>query len=211
MRASPTSTHSRRRRAGFSLVELLTVVVIAGVLAAIAIPTFGTYVYKSRTSEATQFLGTIRLREEAFRSEFGQYCNTAQASTGTCTAAAADLTGFATSSNYSPPQGAFTLGTTNYPALGKEMRGWNGGVAWNELGARPTNDVRFSYAVAAGLPADAEGLALGWTPETADFWWVARAVGDLDGDGTQVTFETYSASTRVWIGTGTTTNDKGWE
>jgi type IV pilus assembly protein PilE len=47
-----------RRRAkskGFSLMELMIVVVITGVLAAIAIPTFSGYVQKARTSEATQF------------------------------------------------------------------------------------------------------------------------------------------------------------
>src|SRR5712671_2228865 len=62
-----------RARSGFSLMELMIVVVITGVLAAIAIPTFTGYVQKSRTSEAVQFLGLIKLRQEAFRSEFGQY------------------------------------------------------------------------------------------------------------------------------------------
>jgi type IV pilus assembly protein PilE len=208
MRASLTSTHPRRRRDGFTLVELITVVVIVGILAAIAIPTFGSYVYKSRTSEAVQFLGTIRLREEAFRSEFGQYCNTAQATT--CTTPATDLTGFATDTNYAPPQGSYT-GARSNPALGKEAREWVGGTPWNELGARPGGDVRFSYMVAAGLPATAAGLNMGWTAATADFWWIARAIADLDGDGVQVTFETYSAGSRIWIGSGNDSLDTGWE
>src|SRR3982751_5824715 len=66
----------RARSAGFSLMELMTVVVIVGILSAMAIPTFSDYVYKSRATEATEFLGVIRLREEAYRAEFGGCCAT---------------------------------------------------------------------------------------------------------------------------------------
>lgn len=206
-REKPTSTQNaapsarRRRRSGFSLVELLTVVVIIGVLSAIAIPTFMGYVFKSRTGEATQFLGTIKLREEAFRAEFGMYCNTAQASGAACTTQAPDVTGFNTTTNFVPDAASVgtdprALPTTHTP--------------WNELGARPAGQVRFSYAVAAGVPSTAPA-GLGWTDATRDFWFVAQAVGDLDGDGTQVTFEAYSASSSVWIGNSGGVIDKGWE
>lgn len=206
-REQPTSTHNvpratrRTTRAGFSLVELMTVVVIVGVLSAVAIPTFMGYVFKSRTGEATQFLGTIKLREEAFRSEFGMYCNTAQAAANSCVTQAADLTGLNTTTNFVPDAAgvgttARAIPTTHTP--------------WNELGARPTGMVRFSYAVAAGMPATAPA-ARGWTAATADFWFVAQAVGDLDGDGTQVTFETYSAGNQVWVGNSGGAIEKGWE
>src|SRR5258708_4045191 len=65
-----------RPRPGFTLMELMTVVAIVGILSAVAIPTFSDYIYKSRTSEATEFLGVIRLREESYRAEFGVYCST---------------------------------------------------------------------------------------------------------------------------------------
>jgi len=68
-------SHKHRQR-GFSLMELMTVVVIVGVLSAMAIPTFSDYIYKSRATEATEFLGVMRLREEAYRAEFGAYCPT---------------------------------------------------------------------------------------------------------------------------------------
>ena len=57
--------------------ELMIVVVITSVLAAIAIPTFTGYIQKSRTAEAVDFLGVIKLRQESYRSEFGSYfrCN----------------------------------------------------------------------------------------------------------------------------------------
>jgi len=43
---------SRKRNAGFTLVELMIVVAIIGILAAVAIPAFTRYVKKSRTAEA---------------------------------------------------------------------------------------------------------------------------------------------------------------
>ncbi len=49
----------RRTGSGFTLVELMIVVAIIGILAAVAIPAFSRYVKKSRTAEATQHLNKI--------------------------------------------------------------------------------------------------------------------------------------------------------
>ncbi len=62
---------------GFSLVELLTVVAIIGILAAIAGPMYGKYVRKSRTSEAVGSLGAIALFEETYFSESSSYVSVA--------------------------------------------------------------------------------------------------------------------------------------
>lgn len=40
-----------------------------------------------------------------------------------------------------------------------------------------------------------------------DFWFVAQARGDLDGDSDQVTFEANSASSTIWC----SETGKGWE
>lgn len=46
-------------RAGFTLVELMIVVMIIGVLAAVAIPAFGRYLTKSRISETQHHIGRM--------------------------------------------------------------------------------------------------------------------------------------------------------
>ena len=58
---------------GFTLIELMIVVAIIGVLAAIAIPNFLRYQAKSKQSEAKTNLGAIGTTAEAYRAEHDTY------------------------------------------------------------------------------------------------------------------------------------------
>jgi len=69
---------------GFTLIELMIVVAIIGILAAIAIPNFLNYQCKSKQSEAKQSLGTIAKNQEAFWAENDHY-TTSQDSMGFAT------------------------------------------------------------------------------------------------------------------------------
>jgi type IV pilus assembly protein PilA len=60
---------------GFTLIELMIVVAIIGILAAIAIPNFLKFQAKSRQSEAKTNLKGIYTVETAYKGEFGYYSN----------------------------------------------------------------------------------------------------------------------------------------
>jgi len=62
-----------RNRKGFTLVELMIVVAIIGILAAIAIPNFLNFRLKAKTSEAKSNLGAIRSTEVAYFAEWNWY------------------------------------------------------------------------------------------------------------------------------------------
>jgi type IV pilus assembly protein PilA len=62
-----------KNKKGFTLIELMIVVAIIGILAAIAIPNFMTYQCKAKQSEAKSILGAIRTAQEAYYAEYSTY------------------------------------------------------------------------------------------------------------------------------------------
>ena len=63
----------RKSNKGFTLIELMIVVAIIGILAAIAIPNFLRFQLKSKSSEGKVNIAAIRTAEESYLAEFGTY------------------------------------------------------------------------------------------------------------------------------------------
>ncbi|MCA9583001.1 MAG: type II secretion system protein [Myxococcales bacterium] len=171
-----------RIKSGFTLIELMVVVAIVGILAAIAVPVFSGYVNRAKASEAINFIGIIRLRQESYRSEFGQYADAPVATDSTA---------------------GLTFTPTTVPGALPTMWPSTGVSAWIQLGAAPDGPVRCQFATVGGAPASAPA-GLGFSNN--NFWFLAQARCDLDDDNTLLTIEGYSATTQVWI-----SDQKGWE
>jgi len=136
------------RRRGFTLIELMIVIAILGVLAALAIPNFLRFQLRSKTGEAKTNLAAIRTAEEGYFAEYGVYVDPPAAL----------------------PAGAPTAGKRTWP-LGALA------VGFDTLGWSPEGDVYFSYDVDLGgmgntaFSAAAGGNLDGAGP-TSDFAYV---------------------------------------
>lgn len=74
--------NSRTVAQGFTLVELLVVMAIVAVLAAIALPTFTESVRKARRADAVMLLTGIQQSQERFRANNASYASTLEQLTG---------------------------------------------------------------------------------------------------------------------------------
>lgn len=66
-----------KKSKGFTLVELIIVIVIVGILSIVAVPIYRGYTKKAIATEAKALLGSIATAEKVYYAEFGQYFNVA--------------------------------------------------------------------------------------------------------------------------------------
>ena len=65
--------HCFHKRAGFTLIEIMIVVAIVSILAAIAIPSYYGYRYKASMAEAQSSIGAIKTLETAYATDTFNY------------------------------------------------------------------------------------------------------------------------------------------
>jgi len=105
----------RLTRNGFTLIEVMIVVAIVGILAAIALPNYSYYVQRSKIIEATTSLSDARQRTEQLFLDTRTYA-------GNCTTAIAavqpGLKTFTLSCNPAETASTYTIRATGVPAQG---------------------------------------------------------------------------------------------
>ena len=169
---------------GFTLIELMIVVAIIGILAAIAIPNFLTYQLKSRQAEAKTNLQAIKTSEVAFQAERG--CYVGMTGEGVAVPAGGTKT--------DPfPWGVGLPATV--PAVGWCIAGGTFTGVFTDIGFKATGNVMYLYGVdattvaAPGLYTAAASCALypaatvtAATGVIGNNNFVAVAKSNLDGD-----------------------------
>ena len=152
-----------KKREGFTLIELMIVVAIIGILAAIAIPNFIKFQLRSKAGESKVNLAAIRTAEESYFAEAGTYMDW-------------------------PSQPAAFSGQlktafdpVGCPAAPAVWAVAGKGFCW--IGWQPEGDVYYAYELFGGKAG--AGVAVDPTaapPITANEFY-ASAAADIDGDG----------------------------
>ena len=155
----------RTAKSGFTLIELMIVVAIIGILAALAIPAFSAYIKKSKAAEATENLKAIYNGAAAY---FG-----AEHSTGAGMAATAQTSCTVATSGAVPAA----------PAVQKQVGAFSSDPSFLAVGFTPNDPVYYSYQITT------TGAGCGITSSSGALVYSLSAAGDLDGDGVLGTYK----------------------
>ena len=187
-----------RRRAGFTLIEAMIVVVIIGISATLAVLAYRRWVQTSHLAEAQDLVSHIRSAEDTFRSENGV--------------------------TYLPVSNALGPGH-DYPALtpGAFKTAWGGACtvcahtnSWQQLAVQPSGPVMFGYSVLTNPLTDpsatnsppptgivVNGVTMNLASMQGQPWYVIEADGDYFGTGSFTSLYAFSGNNQVFINNGT--------
>lgn len=138
------------RNDGFTLIEVMIVVAIIGILAAIALPSYQEYVLRSKLTDAGSTLSQLRVKLEQYYQDNRSYAD----ATGAC--------------------GGFTASASKY--FGYACTTANGGQSFlvTATGKAAGGTTSFAYTVDQGNNRKTTDAPTGWT-KSDDCWITARS------------------------------------
>jgi type IV pilus assembly protein PilE len=153
-RAAPVR---RARASGFTLIEIMIVVAIVGILAAIAYPSYSDYVQRSRIMDATSGLNDVRTRMEQYFQDNRTYANA-----GAC----------------GVPNPAFNAAESNFQILCTNANANGYQLDANGNGAKGMGAFQYRLVVnAGGVTRSTVGLPGGWALPAPNTCWAVRKAG----------------------------------
>ncbi|NJR72088.1 MAG: prepilin-type N-terminal cleavage/methylation domain-containing protein [Gammaproteobacteria bacterium] len=144
-----------RQHFGFTLIEILIVVAIIGILAAVAVPQYTSYVKRSQITEATSGLSEMRLKMEQYFQDNRAY----DATPAACGAAGSSVAPAPVGKYFTFTCPTLTANTYRVLATG------TGAMAG------------FSYSINHNNVRVTESLASGWGTAPVNCWVTAKNAG----------------------------------
>ena len=184
----------KRSSAGFTLVELMIVVTIVAVLAAIGVAAYGRVTKRSRINEAVQFMAAVHAGEELYYTDNERYC-------GNAPATVPDLDCNSTSCAFWDP--------SNSNLIKGRATNWTPDAIWASCQVNAPSRTRFRYVLVAGGGGTACNDVADMSTQfhgsvdvqpcasvnTAGHWYYIIAQADQDDDGRFSAFGASSGQT----------------
>jgi len=181
---------SRPRQRGFTLIEMMIVVVIVGVLVTVAIIAYTRHIRSARLVGEQAFLEKIKAQQEVYLQQFGFYCDASGNSTGVGAAYPAE--------SVPAEQQAWAPIAAEWTAFGVRPESGSTWFSWQvEASSLTSSHQLYGEAAVSGIqatPPPTDGGVF-----TARPWYYVKATADFNGNGVSMIMRSSSERAPIII------------